>query len=133
MPGKGNTEIPAIENDLISKAGIWENLSRTFIRHADDTEGQRVSSSSRYVPSFARILTGTQLVVGMLLLSDLFVPLAMALIAPIIVGIVTFHIFLAPSGSPMAAAVFILEIYLAWTYRRAFLPMLTMRIRLNAK
>ena len=76
---------------------------------------------------------GTQLIVGILLLSNLFVPLCLALIAPIIVGIVTFHIFLAPLDLPVAAVVFILEIYLAWAYRKAFRPMLTMRITLNAK
>jgi uncharacterized membrane protein YphA (DoxX/SURF4 family) len=80
-----------------------------------------------------RLIMGTQLIVGILLLLNLFVPLALALIAPIIVGIITFHIFLAPSGLLMAAVVFILEVYLVWVYRKAFLPMLAMRITLNAK
>jgi uncharacterized membrane protein YphA (DoxX/SURF4 family) len=70
---------------------------------------------------------GTQLLVGTLLLLNCFVPLALALIAPIIVGIVTFHIFLAPSGMVMAVVVLVLELYLAWAYRGAFRPMLRMR------
>lgn len=70
-----------------------------------------------------------QLLVGVLLLTNLFVPLALALIAPIIVGIVTFHAFLAPSGAAMAAVVLVLEIYLAWAYRQAFRPMLGMRAK----
>ena len=75
------------------------------------------------------LIMGTQLIAGALLLSNFFVPLALALIAPIIVGIVTFHIFLAPSGMAMAAVVLILEIYLAWSYRKAYRPMLALRAK----
>jgi uncharacterized membrane protein YphA (DoxX/SURF4 family) len=75
------------------------------------------------------LVMGTQLLVGCLLLLNLFVPLAIALIAPIIVGIVTFHIFLAPSGTGIALVVLLLELYLAWAYRGAFRPMLAMRSR----
>jgi uncharacterized membrane protein YphA (DoxX/SURF4 family) len=74
------------------------------------------------------LVSGTQLIVGILLLLNRFVPLALALIAPIIVGIVTFHIFLAPSGSGPAVVVLALELYLAWAYRSAFRPMLAMRV-----
>ena len=73
------------------------------------------------------MVMGTRLIVGILLLLNRFVPLALALIAPIIVGIVAFHIFLAPSGLGMAAVVLVLEICLAWAYRNAFRPMLAMR------
>jgi uncharacterized membrane protein YphA (DoxX/SURF4 family) len=75
-----------------------------------------------------QLIMGAQLFVGILLLVNRFVPLALALIAPVIVGIITFHIFLQPSGWPMASVVFVLEIYLAWAYREAFLPMLVMRV-----
>jgi uncharacterized membrane protein YphA (DoxX/SURF4 family) len=73
------------------------------------------------------LVVGTQLLVGILLLLNRFVPLALALITPIIVGIVTFHIFLAPSGTTMAIVVLILLLYLAWAYRSAFRPMLAAR------
>ena len=38
-----------------------------------------------------KVVSGTQLIVGVLLLLNRFVPLALALIAPITVGIVTFQ------------------------------------------
>ncbi len=69
----------------------------------------------------------TELIVGALLLSKRFVPLALALIAPIVVNIFAFHAFLAPSGVGLALAVLALEVYLAWTYRRSYRPMLAMR------
>jgi uncharacterized membrane protein YphA (DoxX/SURF4 family) len=75
-----------------------------------------------------RLVTGTQLLVGVLLLLNRFVPLALALIAPIIVGIISFHIFLAPATIGPGAVVCILEIYLAWAYRKAFRPMLASRV-----
>ncbi|MGH9713439.1 MAG: DoxX family protein [Candidatus Acidiferrales bacterium] len=74
-----------------------------------------------------KLVMGTQLIVGVLLLINRFVPLALALIAPIIVNIFTFHVFLAPSGIGPAVVVLILEIYLVWVYRKAFLPMLAVR------
>ena len=61
---------------------------------------------------------------GILLLTNRFVPLALALLAPIIVGIAAFHILLAPAGMPIVAVFVALELVLAWGYRNAFTPML---------
>ena len=80
-----------------------------------------------------RLVMGTQLLVGGLLLLNRFVPLALAFIAPIIVGIVTFHIFLAPATIGPGIVVLVLELYLAWAYRGAFRPMLAMRTTPGAK
>jgi uncharacterized membrane protein YphA (DoxX/SURF4 family) len=73
------------------------------------------------------LLKVTEVVAGLLLLGGLFVPLALALLAPVIVNIVAFHLFLAPAGLPIPLAVLAAEIYLAWTYRAAFAPMLHLR------
>ena len=66
----------------------------------------------------------TQAVSGALLIVGLFVPLALALLAPVIVNIFLFHVFLAPAGLPVALIVVALELYLAWAYRDVFAPML---------
>lgn len=79
------------------------------------------------------LVMGTQLLVGVLLLLNRFVPLALALIAPIIVGIITFHIFLAPAGIGPGIVVLIIELFLAWSYRHAFCPMLAMRVTPGGK
>ena len=73
------------------------------------------------------LIFGTQVIVGALLLSNRFVPLALALIAPVVVNIVAFHVFLAPSGRPIAAVVLVLEVFLAWAYRKAYRSMLAAR------
>ena len=69
----------------------------------------------------------TQAVSGALLIVGVFVPLALTLLAPIILNIVLFHIFLAPAGLPVALIVAVLELSLVWAYRDSFAPMLRAR------
>jgi uncharacterized membrane protein YphA (DoxX/SURF4 family) len=79
---------------------------------------------------FFPLLKTTEVVAGLLLLSGRFVPLALAVLAPIVVNIVGFHLFLAPSGIALPLVVLAAEIYLARTYRAAFAPMLVARVSL---
>jgi len=74
------------------------------------------------------VLKVVEVASGLLLLAGIFVPLALALLAPIVVNIVLFHAFLAPSGLPLALLVLALEIFLAWSYRSAYRPMLALRV-----
>lgn len=69
----------------------------------------------------------TEVVAGLLLVSGRFVPLALTLLAPVLVNIVGFHAFLAHGGYALPAFLVALEVYLAWTYRDAFAPMLAMK------
>jgi hypothetical protein len=70
------------------------------------------------------LLKGTEVAAGLLLLSNRFVPLALTLLAPVVVNIVFFHAFLAPAGLAVPLIVLALEVYLARSYRDAFAPML---------
>ena len=74
-----------------------------------------------------QLIGATQLIVGVLLVLNRFVPLALALFAPFIVNSIAFHLCLEHSGLPMASVFLVLELYLAWTYRNAYRPMLAMR------
>ena len=74
-----------------------------------------------------QMVTGTQLLVGVLLLLNRFVPLALVLIMPVLVNIIAFHVFLEPAGIGPGAFLLALDLYLAWVYRKAYLPMLAMR------
>ncbi len=73
------------------------------------------------------LIFATQLLGGVLLLCNLFVPLALVLLMPVLVNIIAFHIFLQPVGIGPGAVFMVLELYLAWVYRKAYLPMLAMR------
>jgi uncharacterized membrane protein YphA (DoxX/SURF4 family) len=68
-----------------------------------------------------------EVVSGALLLAGRFVPLALALLAPVVVNIVFFHAFLEPSGIAVPLVVLALEIFLAWSYRDVYRPMLAAR------
>jgi uncharacterized membrane protein YphA (DoxX/SURF4 family) len=70
------------------------------------------------------LIKATEVVSGILLLSGRFVPLSLALIAPVLVNILAFHAFLAPSGLALPIVLLATELYLAWSYRDAFAPML---------
>lgn len=74
------------------------------------------------------LIMGTQLLVAILLLLNCFVPLALALIAPVIVNIIAFHVFLDLSSIGPGVVVLVLEIYLAWAYRKAYRSMLVMHV-----
>jgi hypothetical protein len=73
------------------------------------------------------LIKGTEVAASLLLLSNRFVPLALALLAPVLVNIIAFHGFLAPSGLALPLVLLALELYLARSYREAFSPMLQAR------
>lgn len=73
------------------------------------------------------LIMGTQAIVGVLLLVNRFVPLALVLIAPVVVNIIGFHVFLAPAGIGPGLVALLLEIYLVWAYRNSYGSMLTPR------
>jgi putative oxidoreductase len=65
---------------------------------------------------------------GLALLGNRFVPLALTLLAPIEIAILTYHSVFDPTGLPVIAVLIALTIYLAWAYRAAFAPMLRARV-----
>ncbi|MFD5826017.1 DoxX family membrane protein [Lentzea sp. NPDC060358] len=74
-----------------------------------------------------QLVAGVQVVAGVLLVIGRFVPLALALLAPMVVNIFLIHVFLEPSGLGIAILVVLAEIGLAWAYRDRFRPMLQAR------
>lgn len=74
------------------------------------------------------LIAGTQVFVGLCLLANRWVPLALAVLAPFLVNSLAFHLFLEPGGRPPALVFTACELYLAWAYRSAFRPMLAARV-----
>jgi uncharacterized membrane protein YphA (DoxX/SURF4 family) len=64
----------------------------------------------------AQVLGGALLLLGM-------VPLGLLMLAPVIVNIIAFHLFLAPGGLPLAIVVAVLELFLAWAHREVYAPL----------
>jgi len=83
-------------------------------------------TASRY---FFPLLFVTHLLAGVALVIGRFVPLALTVLAPIIVNIAVMHLFVPSSGAEtcLAALVTVLELFLAWSYRAVFRPLLSAR------
>ena len=76
---------------------------------------------------FFPLLKITEIVVGIALLANRFVPLALVVLAPITVNIVAFQ-SLAPETLPMGLLIVALQGGLAWHHRAAFRPLLTPKL-----
>jgi len=70
------------------------------------------------------LLFASQIFGGALLFLGM-VPLALVILAPVIVNIIAFHLFLAPGGLPLAVVVVALASFLAWAHRDAYRPLFT--------
>src|SRR5262249_33862058 len=55
------------------------------------------------------LLKGTEVAAGLLLLGGRFVPLALAVLAPVLVNVIGFHLALEPSGLPVPIAMLAAE------------------------
>lgn len=73
------------------------------------------------------LIKGVEVLTGALLLSGRYVPLALTLLAPVVVNIVAFHLFLAPAGLALPLVLLALGLYLAWTERAAYAPLFVAR------
>jgi putative oxidoreductase len=73
-----------------------------------------------YVSHYLWVIFAFQFVGGLLLLVNRYVPLAVALLAPVLVNILTFHVLMAPAGLPMALFVAILWTAIFIQVRPAF-------------
>jgi len=73
------------------------------------------------------LIKGTEVFASLLLLANRWVPLALILLAPVVVNIALFHGLLAPSGVGMALFIVALHTYLAWSYRAAYRPLFVAR------
>ena len=73
------------------------------------------------------VVAGLQVVGGVLLLVNRFVPLALVLLGPVIVNILLYHLFLNLSGIGMAIVVTILWFIVFYGHRQYFAGIFTQR------
>jgi putative oxidoreductase len=73
-----------------------------------------------YLSHYLWVIFAFQLIGGLLLLVNRYVPLAVAVLAPVIVNILTFHVLMAPSGLPLALFVAVLWAAIFIEVRPAF-------------
>jgi putative oxidoreductase len=73
------------------------------------------------------LVCGVQLIAGVLLLINQFVPLALALLAPVLANIWAYHLTMQPSGAQLAILATILWILLTWRFRDYFAALFVQR------
>ena len=71
-----------------------------------------------FVSHYWVVIFGIQVIGGVLLLVNRFVPLALVLLGPVIVNIFFFHALMAPEGLPLAIVVVVLWVILAVRYKQ---------------
>lgn len=69
---------------------------------------------------FFPFLKIVEIICGLLLLIGIFVPLALLMLAPVVLNIVLFHLFLAPGGTLFGLIALVLGCFVAWCYRSSF-------------
>lgn len=73
------------------------------------------------VHGFMRVVGLLQIIAGLLLLVGRYVPLALTILAPVIVNILLFHLLLlGGAGIAPGILVTVLELFLFWAYRLSF-------------
>ena len=91
------------------------------------TQYLTVLSASHYmVPVFL-----LQLIGGVLLLANRFVPMALVLLGPVIANILLYHSLMAPAGLPPGLVAFILWLIVFYSVRSAFAGVFAMRVNTN--
>ena len=73
-----------------------------------------------FVSHYLTLIFALQVIGGVLLLANRYVPLALAILAPVIVNILSFHALMAPSGLPLALFVTVLWALVFVHVRTAF-------------
>ena len=85
-----------------------------------------------YVSHYLWVIFAFQVIAGVLLLVNRYVPLAVAILAPVLVNILTFHALMAPSGLPLALFVALLWIVIFIEVRPAFSGLFQSRFQSRA-
>ena len=79
---------------------------------------------SLFLSHYFYVVAVTQILGGLLVLSGRFTALGLLLLGPVIVNILSFHIFLNHEGLPLASVVAALALFLLWQKRGNFAGLL---------
>jgi len=91
-----------------------------FIKLPPPTGAAAQFMGALFVSHEIAVIMALQVIAGVLFLANRFVPLALFLLAPVIVNIVLFHAFMAPEGLPMALIASVLWVLTALGVRGIF-------------
>src|SRR5437016_12476000 len=97
------------------------NMFLNFIHMPPPPEGPaREFMTALFLSHYLYVVGALQVVGGVLLFTGRWTPLGLALLGPVIVNILCFHVLMAPAGLPMAIVVSLLALFLLSRYREHF-------------
>ena len=104
------------------------NFFLHFLPTPPSTEGPAANFTTGLFQSgyFFPFLKGAEIILGGLLLTGTFVPLALVVLMPITLNILLFHLFLTDNAI-MSIVIVALQLYLAWAYRDYYKPLFNRR------
>ena len=86
-----------------------------------------------YASHYLWVISAFQVIAAVLLLINRYVPLAVAMLAPVIVNILSFHALMVPSGLPLALFVAVLWAMIFADVRSAFTGLFQSRVDRSSK
>ena len=111
-------KIPLIARVLLGLVFLFGGIAGLFnlIPQPPDLPERLQTFNSGLMASgyFFPLLKGTETLCGILLVTGFFVPLALVILAPIVINIILVHAFLAPDGLPLALIIGLLTAYLSF-------------------
>jgi len=128
-------KIPPVARTLLGLAFLVFGLNffLRFLPEPSPPPDAAAFAGALFAGKIFAVIKPIEIVAGLALLGNRFVPLALTLLAPIEIGILLFHVVFEPSGMPVILVLIGLSIYLAWAYRAAFAPLLRARVEPAAR
>lgn len=78
---------------------------------------------------YVYFVSAVQVIAGLLLVANRFVPLALVALAAVIANILTFHVTMMPAGLPVPILVTVLWFVVALPLRSHFAPLFAQKVR----
>lgn len=75
----------------------------------------------------------TELISGLMLALDLFIPLVLAILAPIVINIFLYHLYLNNAGLVVAVPLLLVYLTLIATYSRAYYALFKLKVKISNK
>ena len=80
-------------------------------------------SGAMFTSHFMWFTSGVQLICGIMLLSNQYVPLALVILGAVLSNILVFHITMYPQGLPVALVTTVIWVVACWPLRSYFAPL----------
>ena len=91
-----------------------------------DLEAKAFMTALGLTGYFMEMVKIAEIAAGAMLIMNIFAPLALVIISPILIGITSMHIFLNPQGVPMMIGIHIVHALIAFGYRHYYSGLATL-------